>query len=96
MKHTGNKAVGVGMGALSALMLVGCAFAILRIADLLFPHLRIAHLEWPHWLAVLIVPEAVFIVAAIALWKKKGPIAAGILTIGLMMGLHVAVHLAMQ
>ena len=84
------------MGALSALMLVGCAFAILRITDLMFPRMGIAHMEWTHWLAVLVIPEAIFIIAAIALWKKKGPIAAGILTIGLMIGLHVAVHLAMR
>jgi hypothetical protein len=96
MNSTGKKAVGAGMGALSALALVGCAFAILRITDLLFPGLGLAHAEWTHWLAVLVVPELIFIVAAVALWRKKGPVAAGILTIGLMMGLHVAVHLAMR
>ena len=96
MNNAGKKAVGVGMGALSALMLVGCAFGILRITDLLFPSLGLAHAEWTHWLAVLVVPELIFIVAAVALWRKKGPVAAGILTIGLMMGIHVAVHLAMR
>lgn len=94
MNSTGKKALGVGMGALSALMLVGCAFALLRITDLIFPGLGLAHTEWTHWLAVLIVPEVIFIAAAVLLWRKKGPVAAGILTIGLMMGLHVAVHLA--
>lgn len=96
MNSTGKKALGVGMGALSALMLVGCAFALLRITDLMFPGLGLAHAEWTHWLAVIVAPELIFIVAAIALWKRKGPIAAGILTIGLMIGLHVAVHLAMR
>jgi len=96
MNSAGKKLVGVGMGALSALALVGCAFAVLRITDLLFPQLGLAHAEWTHWLAVLIIPEVIFIVAAVALWRKKGPVAAGILTIGLMMGLHVAVHLAMR
>ena len=96
MNNIGKKAVGVGMGALSALMLVGCAFGILRLVDLLFPNMGIAHMEWTHWLAVLVIPEAIFIVAAIALWKKKGPMAAGILTIGLTMAIHVAVHLAMR
>jgi hypothetical protein len=95
MNCTGKKAVGVGMGALSALALVGCAFAILRITDLLYPQLGLAH-GWNRWLAVLVVPELIFIVAAVALWRKRGPVAAGILTIGLMMGLHVAVHLAMR
>jgi hypothetical protein len=96
MNDAGKKAVGVGMGALSALMLVGCAFAILRITDLLFPGLGLSHAEWTHWLAVLVIPELIFVIAAVVLWRKKGPVAAGILTIGLMMGLHVAVHLAMR
>ena len=95
MNNAGKKAVGVGMGALSALMLVGCAFGILRIMDLLFPGLGLAH-GWSRWLAVLVIPETIFIAGAIILWRKKGPVAAGILTIGLLMGLHVAVHLAMR
>jgi hypothetical protein len=95
MNNAGKKAIGVGMGALSALMLVGCALGILRITDLLFPGLGLAH-GWNRWLAVLVVPELIFIVAAVALWRKKGPVAAGILTIGLLMGIHVAVHLAMR
>ncbi len=96
MSNAGRKAIGVGMGALSALGLVGCAFATLRITDLLFPTLGIAHMEWTHLLAVIVIPEAIFIVAAVLLWRKKGPVAAGILTIGMMMGLHVAVHFAMR
>lgn len=96
MNGTGKKALGVGMGALSALMLIGCAFAVLRIADILFPSLGIRHMEWTHWLGVLIIPEAIFITAAVLLWKKKGPVAVGILTFGLAMALHVAVHFAMR
>ena len=96
MNTTGKRALGVGFGALSALMLAGCAFAILRIAALLFPGLGIENAEWTHWLAAIVIPEAVFVVAAIMLWKKKGPVAAGILTTALMIGLHLAVHLAMR
>jgi hypothetical protein len=96
MNSTGKRALGVGMGALSALMLVGCTFALLRITDLMFPAMGIAHKEWTHWLAVIVIPDAIFIVAAIALWKRKGPVAAGILTAGLMMALHLVVHLAMR
>lgn len=96
MNNMGKKALGVGLGAVSALMLAGCAFAVLRIAALLFPGLGIEHAEWTHWLAVIVVPEAIFVIAAVMLWRKKGPVAAGILTTALMIGLHVAVHLAMQ
>jgi hypothetical protein len=94
MNDKGKKALGVGIGLLSSLMLVGCAFALLRIAALLFPGLGIDRLEWTHWLTVIVIPEAIFVTAAALLWRKKGPVAAGILTTALVVGLHVAVHLA--
>ncbi|MGA2217553.1 MAG: hypothetical protein ABSG51_05680 [Terracidiphilus sp.] len=93
MNSTGRKALGVGLGAFSALMLVGCAFAMLRIVAHLFPGLGLDHLEWTHWLTVIVVPEIVFIAAAVMLWRKRGPVAAGILTTALVIGLHLAAHL---
>ncbi len=96
MNSRGKKAVGVGLGALSALALVGCAFAVLRITAIVLPGLDLEHAKWTYWLAVLILPEAIFVAAAVILWRKKGPVAAGILTVGLMMGLHVAVHFALR
>jgi hypothetical protein len=94
MNSTGKKALGVGLGIFSALALVGCSFAILRISGLVFPGLE--HSRWAYWLAVLAIPEAIFVGATVALWRKRGPVAAGVLAIGLMMGLHVAVHFAMR
>ena len=94
MNNTGKKALGVGLGMLSALALVGCTFAMLRIISLVFPGLE--HSPWAYWLAVMIVPEAIFVGATIALWRKRGPVAAGILATGLMMALHVAVHFSMR
>jgi len=91
-----KKAVGVASGAISAIMLAGCAFALLRIVDLLFPSLNIAKTEWTHWLAAIFLPEAVFLVAAIALWRKRGPVAAGILLTAIAIGLHFVIHVAMH
>jgi hypothetical protein len=94
MNSTGKKAIGVAAGALGALALAGCAFALLRIADLLFPGLDIARTEWTHWLSVIVIPEAVFLTSGILLWRKRGPVAAGILMVGFALGLHVAIHVA--
>lgn len=94
MNNTGKKALGVGLGMLSALALVGCAFAVLRIVGTIFPVLE--HSRWAYWLAVLAIPEAVFVVATVMLWRKKGPVAAGILATGLVMALHVAVHFTLH
>jgi hypothetical protein len=96
MNNTGKRALGVGMGMLSALGLVGCLFAGLRIITLLFPGLGLEHSRWAYWLAVMAIPEAIFVAATVLLWRKKGPVAAGILAIGLGMALHVGVHFAMR
>jgi hypothetical protein len=96
MNNTGKKALGVGLGILSALALVGCLFAGLRIIGILFPGLGLEHSGWAYWLAVMAIPEAIFVVATVLLWQKKGPIAAGILATGLAMALHVGVHFAMR
>jgi hypothetical protein len=96
MNSGGKKALGVISGAVSALTLVGCAFGLLRLVDILAPSLGIAHLEWTHWLSIIVVPEIIFIAAAILLWRKRGPIAAGILLVAIAVGLHVAIHVAMH
>jgi hypothetical protein len=96
MNDSGKKAVGVGIGIVSALMLVGCAFATLRIIGVLFPSLGLDHAGWAYWLAVMAIPEAVFVIATVMLWRRRGPVAAGILATGLVMALHVAVHFAIR
>ncbi|MGD0890827.1 MAG: hypothetical protein ABR923_04785 [Terracidiphilus sp.] len=96
MNNTGKKALGVGLGALYALMLVGCAFAGLRLIAILFPGLGLDHAPWTFWLAVVVVPEVILVAATVQLWRKRGPLAAGVLATGLVVGLHLAVHLAMR
>ena len=96
MNNKGKMAVGVGLGMLSALALVGCAFAVLRILGLLFPGLGHSNSSWVYWLAVMAIPEAIFVVATVLLWRKRGPVAAGILATGLVMALHVAVHFTLH
>jgi hypothetical protein len=66
----------------------------LRLFDILFPALNIARTEWTHWLTAIFIPEAIFIAAGIVLWRKKGPVAAGILLVAVAIGLHFAVHIA--
>lgn len=94
MNNTGKKALGVGLGMFSALALVGCALAVLRIVGALFPALD--HSPWAYWLAVMAIPEAIFVAATVMLWRKRGPVAAGILATALVMALHVAVHLTLH
>lgn len=94
VNSNGKRAIGIVSGAVSALMLVACTFGLLRLTDLLWPRLGIANAEWTHWLAVIVIPEAIFIAAAVVLWRKRRPIAAGILLTAVAIGLHVALHAA--
>jgi hypothetical protein len=55
MNSTGKKALGVGLGIFSALMLAGCAFAVLRIAIILFPSLQ--HSSTVYWMSVVVIPR---------------------------------------
>lgn len=94
MSSTGKKVLGVGLGMLSALALVGCALAGLRIISILFPGLE--HSPWAYWLAMLAIPETIFVAATVMLWRKRGPVAAGILAMVLVVAMHVAVHLTLH
>jgi hypothetical protein len=94
MTTTGKRAIAVGLGVLSALALVGCALAGLRVISILFPGLE--HWPWAYWLAILAVPETIFVAATVMLWRKKGPVAAGILAMVLVVAMHVTVHLTLN
>ena len=94
MNGTGKKVVGFVSGMLAALALALSAFGLLRLVDLLFPSIGLAHIEWTHWLTVIVIPEIIFIAATIKLWRKRGPVAAGILVFAIVAGVHVAVHYA--
>jgi hypothetical protein len=93
VKSMGKRAIGVAAGVIGALALTGCAFGLLRIMDLVFPALHIANTEWTHWLAMIWIPEAIFIAAGILLWRKRGPVAAGILLTACAIGLHFVIHI---
>jgi hypothetical protein len=94
MTNTGKKILLVAMGALSALALAGCAFPMTRLIPNLFPGLRDA--GWAHILAAVGIPEVIIIIAAALLWRKRGPVAAGVMLTGLAIAFHLAVHLTMH
>jgi hypothetical protein len=94
MNPTGKKAFGFASGALLALVVALSMFGLLRIVALLFPGLGIEHLHWTHFVGAILIPEIIFVVSAILLWRKRTPLAAGILFTAIGIGVHVAVHLA--
>ena len=94
MSTTGKKTLAIAMGALCLLGLAGCAFPMLWLVPDLFPGLR--HTWWPHVTIAIAIPEIIIGLAAGFLWRKRGPVAAGVLLTILAVGFHVAVHVAMH
>ena len=81
MNNLGKKTVGVVTGIALSVMLVVCAFGLLYLTSRLFPGLGLDRIEWTHWLTVIVIPEMIFIVAAVKLWRKRAPVALGVLAV---------------
>jgi hypothetical protein len=94
MSSTGKKTVGVLSGAGLALLLAFAGMGLVEFLGFMFPAAGIQHLQWPHFLGAIVIPEIVFVVSAILLWRKRPPVALGILLMGAAIGVHVAVHFA--
>lgn len=94
MNDLGKKTVGLlsGMGIAFAVLLI--AFGLLIGTSVIAPSLRIDRLEWTHIVAMIVIPDAIFVTGAILLWRKRTPMAAGMLLTGVLMAVHVFVHFA--
>jgi len=92
MSTTGKKVLIITMGALCLLGLAGCAFPMLLLVPDLFPEL--GHAWWPLAPIAIAIPVIIIGFAAGFLWRKRGPVAAGVLLVVLAVAFHVAVHVA--
>ena len=92
MKSIGAKAAGIASGVLIALGVVVCAFGLLWIWFHFFPVPGMGPVPW--WVAVIIIPEAIFVVAVASLWRKRKPVAVGILLLAITLMTHFIFHLA--
>jgi hypothetical protein len=88
----GKKTVGVISGAVLAAALLACALGLLFLGIYLFPSLGLDHKEWAHVLTLVLIPETIFVIAIVKLWRKRGPMALGILLMAGIMVIHVLVH----
>ncbi|MGC2211982.1 MAG: hypothetical protein WA400_01540 [Silvibacterium sp.] len=78
-----------GMGAALALGLAA-AFAFHLTIDI-FPSLRPQGPPWLPWVALIAIPQILFIVG---LWRKRRPMAVGVLVMAVAMTTHFAIHFA--
>ncbi len=92
VKDIGKKAAGIAAGAAMAAGLVLFAFGLLWLAFLFFPSWGLERMEGTHVLTVIVIPETIFIIAAVALWRNRRSMAIGILVSAIILATHVLVH----
>jgi hypothetical protein len=92
MKDVGRKAAGVGAGIGIALGVCACAWGFVWLMFYLFPKWDLGPIPW--WVGMVVVPETIFVVAIVALWRKRRPMAVGILLLGITLITHFAIHVA--
>jgi hypothetical protein len=94
LKHIRKHAAGTVSGIVIAIGVLVCAFGLVRLSFLLFPGLGLEQVQWPELLAVIVIPEAIFIVGAVALWRKRRSMAVGFVVSAVILVAHVVVHVS--
>jgi hypothetical protein len=88
-----EKTVGMLWGVvMSSVVLSISVLGFLRLASAFFPAWQMGHARFVEWLAVVGVPEVVFVVAVVSFWRKKRPLATGILFAAITLMTHAIIH----
>lgn len=91
--NIGKKTVGMLAGVGIAALLILCATGAVLLSIGFFPGVGPGRIAWTHWLAIISV-ETIFVIAAVKLWRKRAPMAVGILLSAIVLAAHVAIHMA--
>jgi hypothetical protein len=94
MNNIGQKATGVISGVVIAVAVLASAFGLVRLLFSLVPAWDIERMPWAEWLTVIVVPETIFIVTAVAVWRRRRSMAIGILLSAITLITHFVFHLA--
>lgn len=92
-KHIRRNAAGTLSGVAIAVGVLVSGFGLVRLLFVLFPASDL-QVQWAELLGVIVVPETIFIVAALALWRKRRSMAVGIVMSAVTLVAHVVLHLA--
>jgi hypothetical protein len=92
LKHIRKNAAGTASGVVIAVGVLVSAFGLVRLSFLLFPGLGLEQVQWAELLAVIVIPEMIFILGAVALWRKRRSMAVGFVVSAVTLVAHVMVH----
>jgi hypothetical protein len=77
-----------------ATLLAVSGFGLLQIGLYFYPRLlQLGSVPWVAWLLVFTLPEIIFVIGIVKLWKKRKPMAVGILLAAVMLGTHFVMHI---
>jgi len=94
-KGMARKAAGLASGVfISGGVLAACIFGLSMLSSLFVPEWQLNQRAWAQWLALLGIPETIFLITAVVLWRKRRTVAAGILLGAVTLITHVIVHIA--
>jgi hypothetical protein len=79
-------------GVLASLLLIVCAMGIFHLAEYFFPAMH-QSIPWPTWLVVFFLPETLFIIGTVRFWRKRRPMAVGILMAAAIFATHFVMHI---
>jgi hypothetical protein len=92
LKRIRKNAAGTVSGVVIAVGVLLCAFALVHLSFILFPGSNLERMQWAELLAVIVIPEMIFILGAVTLWRKRRSMAVGFVVSALTLVAHVVVH----
>ncbi len=94
------KAIGKSVGALT-LSVVFClgvvaasVFTLTHVWPFLFPDLHLARMPWAQWMTVLGMPEMIFVVTAVVLWRKRKILSSGVMVCAVALVTHFLTYVS--
>lgn len=93
VKDFRQKATGVIWGVVIASVFAVFAFGLLAVLIHYFPSVYVGRVPWVAWLVGIGLPEAAFAAGAVMLWRRRRPMALGILLAAMVLATHFAIHI---
>jgi hypothetical protein len=92
MKETAKNVGWVFAGVVLSALLVVCAAGLFHLAEYFFPPMK-QSIPWPTWLVVFLLPETLFVIGTVRFWRKRRPMAVGVLLAAAIFATHFVMHI---
>jgi len=92
MKETAKNVGWVFAGVVLSVLLIVCAMGLFHLAAYFFPSME-QSIPWPTWLVVFFLPETLFIIGTVRFWRKRRPMAVGVLLAAVIFATHFVMHI---